>query len=216
MKYNVGLTKKILYHSMLVKQHKLILKIQQILGSHELTCPMHFWPCPPKNRWNNFYLSWLCTSMQKIISIYWFILEILSILDSCYLTGHAHFLTMSTQRFFDQLLIYVTLYQHARHQPISLTNSGDTADEKIMQSDWLIFWPIKEEQRFSQIWDLGKNTANNMNFHYRTNSIKTNDQILHSKNLVYWPNFSPLSQFWRQNKFLQNIQPCYIQFHISF
>ena len=49
MKYNVGLTKKILYHSMLVKhQHKLILKIQQILGSHELTGPMHFLPCPPK------------------------------------------------------------------------------------------------------------------------------------------------------------------------
>ena len=126
--------------------------------------------------------------MRKIISFYWFKLEILSILDSCYLTGHSHFLTMSTQRFFDQLLIYVTLYQHARHQPISLTNSGDTADEKILQSDWLIiFWPIKEEQRFSQIWDLGKNTANNRNFHYRTNSIKTNDQILHSKNLVFGP-----------------------------
>ena len=31
-----------------------------------------------------------------------------------------------------------------------------------MQSDWLrAFWPIFQEQNFSQIWDLCMNTANN-------------------------------------------------------
>ena len=34
-----------------------ILKIQQILGSHELKGHCHFWPCPPKNNWINFLLS---------------------------------------------------------------------------------------------------------------------------------------------------------------
>ena len=29
--------------------HKLILKIQQVLGSHELEGHGHFGPCPPKN-----------------------------------------------------------------------------------------------------------------------------------------------------------------------
>ena len=31
---------------------------------------------------------------------------------------------------------------------------------------------------FSQIWDLCRNRANNINFHYRTNSEKINDKIL--------------------------------------
>ena len=39
------------------------------------------------------------------------------------------------------------------------------------------FCPISQKQTFSQIWDLCMNTANNINFHYRTNSVKTNAQI---------------------------------------
>ena len=38
------------------------------------------------------------------------------------------------------------------------------------------FWPISQEQDSSQIEDLGRNTANNVNFHYRTSSGKINDQ----------------------------------------
>ena len=34
--------------------HRFILKIQQILGSHELDSNGHFWPRPPKNHWINF------------------------------------------------------------------------------------------------------------------------------------------------------------------
>ena len=34
-------------------------------------------------------------------------------------------------------------------------------DEKILQFNWLrTFWPISQEQKFSQIWDLCRNTAN--------------------------------------------------------
>ena len=38
------------------------------------------------------------------------------------------FLTIPTCRFFDQPLIYVNLYQHAKNQAISLIHSRDMAD----------------------------------------------------------------------------------------
>ena len=48
----------------------------------------------------------------------------------------------------------------------------------MLQSDWLRkFWPISQEPEFSQIWDLCRNIANNINFHYRTNSVKINDKM---------------------------------------
>ena len=36
---------------------------------------------------------------------------------------------------------------------------------------------ISQEQKLSQIWDLCRNMANNINFHYRSNSVKIKDQI---------------------------------------
>ena len=91
--------------------HKLI---QQILGSHELNDHAHFWAGPPKNHWNNFLLSWICTTMQKISSFHPFFLEIQPILESRDQTGHSHFWPRQSKTFFDQLLIYVNLYQHAK------------------------------------------------------------------------------------------------------
>ena len=44
--------------------HKLI---QQILGSHALNDHAHFWPGPPKNHWNNFFLSRICTTTKKSV-----------------------------------------------------------------------------------------------------------------------------------------------------
>ena len=35
---------------------------------------------------------------------------------------------------------------------------------------------ISQKPKFCQIWDLCRNTANNINFHYRTNSVKINDK----------------------------------------
>ena len=79
------------------------------------------------------------------------------------------FLTMSTQKIFDQLLIYVNLYKYAKNQAIC---------PAVLQSDWLrTFWPKSQEQKFSQIWDLCWNTANYICFHHRTNSVKINDHI---------------------------------------
>ena len=44
-----------------------------------------------------------------------------------------------------------------------------------------VFWPLSQEQDFSEIEDLGKNTANNIIFHYRTSSGKK----LQPKNFIY-------------------------------
>ena len=54
--------------------------------------------------------------------------------------------------------------------------SGDMVVSKILFDLLRTFWPKSRELKFSQIWDLCRNTANNINFHYRTTSVKCNDQ----------------------------------------
>ena len=67
-----------------------------------------------------------------------------------------------------------------KNEPVSLICSGEMVDLKILQSEWLrAFWPIiSPDKDFSQIEDLCRNIANNINFHYGTDSGKINDQIL--------------------------------------
>ena len=53
------------------------------------------------------------------------------------------------------LLAHVNLYQCVKDHSISLICSRDMAHYKILQSDWLrTFWPITQEQKISQIWNL--------------------------------------------------------------
>ena len=69
------------------------------------------------------------------------------------------------------LKISMNLHQHAKSQAFSSLCSSDVVDLKILQSDWpRAFWYISQELDFSQIWDLCKNTANNINFPYRLQS----------------------------------------------
>ena len=57
------------------------------------------------------------------------------------------------------------------------------------------------EPEFSQIWDLCKNTANNINFHYRPNSEKIMSKFSNTlKNPIF-------CQFFEQKYFLQKIWP---------
>ena len=56
---------------------------------------------------------------------------------------------------------------------ISSFCSKDTVDLKILQSDWQrALRPISQEPHFSQIWDMYRNIANNINFLYRPNTEK--------------------------------------------
>ena len=64
-----------------------------------------------------------------------------------------------------------------KNEVISSICSRETVDLKTLQSDWLrAFWPISQEQDFSQC-RICAETANNMDFHYRSKSVKINDKI---------------------------------------
>ena len=76
--------------------------------------------------------------------------------------NHAH------QKLFNQLVIFVNLYQHAKNEAVSSICSGEMLDLKILQSEWLrALWPICQEQNFSQTEGLYRNTVSNTNFHYK-------------------------------------------------
>ena len=115
--------------------------------------------------------------MENLNLIHLFILEIQSMLEKTMAKLATPISDMANQKIFDQVLIFVNLHQHAKNQANSSISSGDIVDLKTLQRDWLRgFRPLSQEQDFPQIWDLGKNTANNITFH-RTNSEKFKYQI---------------------------------------
>ena len=75
--------------------------MQQNLGSHELTSPNHFWPCPPKKHCIPWHCIAICTSMQKVSVFHMFIFEmnIKSILKSHDQTGLTHFRPWSLKKY---------------------------------------------------------------------------------------------------------------------
>ena len=99
IEYSVGLAKNYCITVSIQKVSSIHKLTQQILGSHELNGHTQFWPHPPKNNWNNFQLSWICTSTQKISSFHLLILEIQSIYESCDQAGHTHLWPCPPQNF---------------------------------------------------------------------------------------------------------------------
>ena len=91
------------------------------------------------------------------------------------------FLIMPYQKLFNQLLIFVNFYEDemkSKNGAVSSICSGEMLDLKILQFEWLrAFWPISQDQHFSQIEDLYRYTVNNINVHYTTNSWTINEQI---------------------------------------
>ena len=59
-----------------------------------------------------------------------------SMLESRDQTGHIHFWLCPPKKFFDQLLIFVNLYQHAENQFILSVHSSDTANFEVPSHDW--------------------------------------------------------------------------------
>ena len=79
--------------------------------------------------------------------------------------GHTLILGHAPQKPFNQLLTFVNLYQHIKNEAVSSICSGEMLDLKIPQSEWLrAFWPVSQEQSFSQIENLYRKTTNNINF----------------------------------------------------
>ena len=65
----------------------------------------------------------------------------------------------------------MNMYQHAKNQALLLFCSRDIVNLKTLQSR--TFWPISQKLDFSKVL----NTKNNINFLYRPNLEKINDQI---------------------------------------
>ena len=88
-------------HSKISSIHKFIFKMQEILGFYELTILLAFL---------NFYKD---AKNRFIWSVYFW--DTVNFRVPWPDKPHP-FLTMPTQKFFDQLLIFVNLYQHAKKQ----------------------------------------------------------------------------------------------------
>ena len=59
---------------------------------------------------------------------------------------------MPNQKFFNQLLIFVNLYQHAKNEAVSSICSIEIVDLKILLSHWQrAFWLISQKQDFLHI-----------------------------------------------------------------
>ena len=82
--------------------------------------------------------------MQKISLFQQLIFEIQSILES-----RDPFLTMPIQNFFDQLLIFGNLYQHAKKQFILSVYSSDTVKFRVPSRDWPHAFLTMPTQKFS-------------------------------------------------------------------
>ena len=107
-----------------------------------------------------------------------------------------------------QLSIFMNLYQYTKNLTASSICSRDFVDLKIPQSDCPgAFWPMSKEPDFSQIWALCSNTANNINFFFRPNSEKINDQIFqYNQKRFFFVYFCvQFSWFSGQKAFFQNI-----------
>ena len=75
---------------------------------------------------------------------------------------------------------------------------------------------MSQEKRFSQIWDLCRNTANHINFHYRANSVENNNQIFQKIKKPFLAHFGSIFPILQQEKFSQKIQLCHAQLHMGF
>ena len=113
-----------------------------------------------------------------------------------------------------QLFTFNNLYKQDKNQGISSTCSENIVDLKILQSDWLrALWPISQKSDLFQIWYLCRNTVNNINFHYRTNSAKINDKVFNKFKTPYFWHIFPILE---AKNFFKKIRICTTQLHMGF
>ena len=141
-----------------------ILQIQSIIESCNQISLTHFLLFPPKNFQSPFNLSKFVPACKKSVN------------STCSFLRYTQFQIPKTRlgtpifdyaqpkyrEIFDELLIFVNLYQQAKNEAVSSICSAELVNLKMLQS---------REQNFSQIWDLCKNTGNNINCHHRIQKI---------------------------------------------
>ena len=105
--------------------HLFIFEIKSILEPDDQTGHTHFRPCPHKNFKSLFNLFEFVPACKKLIpsvhsDLFNFRVQITD--------WPQQFLTMANQTIFNQLLIFVNLYQHAKNYTVSLICSGEMLD----------------------------------------------------------------------------------------
>ena len=134
--------------------------------------------------------------MQSITSFFLFILEIQSISESSDQTNHTRFWLRPSKN------VLINFYVNCINM------------HKIRLFYWFVleiwlsknfcnlrtFWPISQERTFPKIWDLCRKTANNISFHFNTNSEQLMTKSLGKlKKPCFWPILGPFSQILREN-----------------
>ena len=120
----------------------------------------------PKVFWSAFnFCNHVPTFKKSVYLFHLLILQMQLILESLHQTGHTHFwscsfLNMLRQTLFNKLLIFGNLCQHTKNKAALSISSGEMLALKVLQSEWLrAFWPIFQEQNFSQTEGLYRNTV---------------------------------------------------------
>ena len=147
--------------------------------SHDQTGHVHSWLCPHQ-QFSAF------TSMQNISQFHLFILQIQSILEPKNQIGHTHFLTMFIQKILISLwFLSICINMQKMTLPLKFVNSAIWLAESILVNI--------SGTRLLPKTGLCRITANNVNFYYRTNSVKINDQLFLKKfkKTYFWP-ISPI------------------------
>ena len=116
--------------------------------------------------WINFQLAWICTSTQKISLFHLFIFEIRSILESRDQIGYTPFLSYNVQpKHFWSTFDFCDFVSRCKelHCFIDLLwKNGWFKSPGIWLAETILAYI--SETRFSQIYDLYRNTANNIIF----------------------------------------------------
>ena len=108
------------------------------------------------------------------------------------------FLTMPTPKNFDQLLIFVNLYQHAKNQFIPSLHSSDTINFKVHSHDWphpLLTMPTPETFKliFMILYQHAESSHQIGHAKNETVSLTCSGEIVHLEILQsdwlrgYWP-----------------------------
>ena len=120
----------------------------------------------PKNFWSAFnFCDHVPTFKKSVYLIHPLIFQMQLILEFIHQTGHTHFwscsfLTMPRQILFNKLLTFRNLYQHTKNKAALSLSSGEMLALNVLQSEWpRAFWPIFQEQNFSQAVGLYRNTV---------------------------------------------------------
>ena len=140
--------------------------------------------------------------MQQILGSH----QVQLILESCDQTSHTHFWLCPQKNFWSTF----NLHEFVR----TCTKSGYFID-LFWRYGWLknpATWLVQNILAHisgTKIFQYGicGNTANNIIFHYKTNSVQINHKIFqkNAKKTCFWLIFNPFSQFLGQKKFLENL-----------